>query len=278
MSKNSLFKNLSVEDRKMLNKIYWRSFAVFAGPCGAPYRQAPGFTMSIMPALTRYYPEKEKLAEAMTRHMTPYNITQNVGTFAMGLVASMEKENAEHYGSYDPAAIVSIKTALMGPMSGIGDSIYWGIVRSIAAAVGIGVAASGSVLGPILFLLIYNIPGMLGRYYLTYLGYTMGENFISEAYRSGMIQILIKCAGIIGMMMVGFMISTTVTMNIAITIPMEGAEPMAIQSYIDQLMLGVLPLTLSFICYWALKKNMNLNVLLFVVMGVGFVLGFFGIC
>ncbi len=272
------FKKLSTEDRKMLNSIFWRSLMVFAGPCGAAYRQAPGFTNSIMPALVRYYPEKEKLAEAMVRHMTPYNITQNVGTFAMGLVASMEKENAENYGEYDPSAIVSIKTALMGPMSGIGDSIYWGIVRSIAAAVGIGAAAGGSILGPILFLLIYNIPGMLGRYYLTYLGYTMGESFISQAFKSGLIQILIKCAGIIGMMMVGYMVATTVTFNIALSIPMQDAEPVLIQTYLDQLLVGVLPLSLSFVCYYALKKNVNLNALIFIVMGIGFVLGFVGIC
>lgn len=126
---SKMFDHISEADRKMLNKIYWRSFMVFAGPCGAAYRQAPGFTMSIMPALERYYPEQEKRAEAMQRHMTPYNITQNVGTFAMGLAASMEHENAVHYGDYDPSSIVSIKTALMGPLSGIGDSIYWGIVR-----------------------------------------------------------------------------------------------------------------------------------------------------
>ena len=185
---SKMFDHISEADRKMLNKIYWRSFMVFAGPCGAAYRQAPGFTMSIMPALERYYPEQEKRAEAMQRHMTPYNITQNVGTFAMGLAASMEHENAVHYGDYDPSSIVSIKTALMGPLSGIGDSIYWGIVRCIAAGVGIGFAASGSILGPILFLVIYNLPGMLGRYYLTYLGFSMGENFIRHDYDSDQVR------------------------------------------------------------------------------------------
>ena len=227
---SKLFNNISDADKKMLTKIYWRSFAVFAGPCGAAYRQAPGFTMSIMPALERYYPEQEKRAEAMQRHMTPYNIAQNVGTFAMGLAASMEHENAVHYGDYDPSSIVSIKTALMGPLSGIGDSIYWGIVRCIAAGVGIGFAASGSILGPILFLVIYNLPGMLGRYYLTFLGFSMGENFITKAYESGMITILTKCAGIIGLMMVGFMISSNVSLSLALTMPVSGAD--------DALLLG----------------------------------------
>lgn len=275
---SKLFANLTVEDRKMLNRIYWRSFMVFAGPCGAAYRQAPGFTMSIMPALERYYPEKEKRAEAMIRHMTPYNITQNVGTFAMGLAASMEKENALHYGEYDPSSIPAIKTALMGPMSGIGDAIYWGIVRCIAAGVGIGFAASGSILGPILFLLIYNIPGMLGRYYLTYLGYVMGETFIKKAYDSGMIQILTQCAGIIGLMMVGFMISSMVSMSVTLTMPVSGAEPIAVQPQLDSILQGLLPMCLTFICYYALKKNMNQNTLLFLVLGVGFLLGLIGIC
>lgn len=179
-----------------------------------------------------------KRAEAMQRHMTPYNITQNVGTFAMGLAASMEHENAVHYGDYDPSSIVSIKTALMGPLSGIGDSIYWGIVRCIAAGVGIGFAASGSILGPILFLVIYNLPGMLGRYYLTFLGFSMGENFITKAYESGMITILTKCAGIIGLMNVGFMISSNVSLSLALTMPVSGAEPIAVQPYLDSLLMA----------------------------------------
>lgn len=85
-------KNVTPEDRKMLNSIFWRSFTVFASRAGATKAHAPGFMYSVMPALNRYYkddPEGHK--EAMQRHTTWYNITQNVGTFVMGLVASMEK-------------------------------------------------------------------------------------------------------------------------------------------------------------------------------------------
>lgn len=275
---SNLFKSVSADDKKMLDKIYWRSFLVFAGPCGTAYRQAPGFTFSIVPAIERWYPEKDKRAECMLRHMTPYNITQNVGTFAMGLAASMEHENALHYGEYDPSAIVSIKTSLMGPMSGIGDAIFWGIVRTIAAGVGISMAASGSILGPILFLLIYNIPGMICRYYLTYLGYSMGETFIKKAFESGMVSILTKCAGIVGMVMVGFMIATNVSMSLALKMQVTGADPILVQTSLDSLLQGILPLGLSLGCYSLLKKNMNQNTLIFVVMAFGFILGLIGIC
>ena len=189
--------DVSKEDKKMLDSIFWRSFAVFACPMPA-YRQAPGFTFSIAPALDCYYPENDKRAEAMVRHTTPYNITQAVGTFAMGLAASMEKENAANYGAYDTSAIPAIKTSLMGPLSGIGDALFWGIVRTIATSVGISLAATGSILAPIAFLILYNIPNVVCRYFMTYLGYTLGETFLKEAYESGFVSILTKAAGIVG--------------------------------------------------------------------------------
>ncbi len=273
----SIFKDVSAEDKKMLDQIFWRSFLVFAGPCGMAYRQAPGFTFSIVPAIERYYTTKEERAECMQRHMTPYNITQAVGTFAMGLAASMEKEASQN-PDYDVSSIPAIKTSLMGPMSGIGDAIFWGIVRTISASVGISMAAKGSIMGPILFFLLYNIPHVIVRYYMTYLGYSLGETFLKDAYQSGLISILTKCAGIVGMTMVGFMITSTVKMSLALKMTVPGAEPVLIQTYIDQIMEGLLPIGVTFLCYYALKKNMNQNTLVFIVMIVAFILGFVGIC
>lgn len=98
----SIRTDLPKEDRKMLNSIFLRSFTVFAGCAGGSVKAgADGFLYSVMPALKRFYKGKDELADAMTRHTTWYNITQNVGTFAMGLVAAMEKENSEKE-NFDP--------------------------------------------------------------------------------------------------------------------------------------------------------------------------------
>ena len=274
----SIFTNVSAEDKKMLDRIYWRSFMVFSGGAGAAYGPSVGFANSTAPALNRYLPDPEMRAEVMVSMMPYYNITQNVGTFAMGLAASMYRQFAEHHDEFDVSSIVALRTSLMGPMSGIGDAIFWGIVRCVAAGIGIGFAASGSILGPLLFLLIYNIPGMICRYYMTYLGFTMGANFITKAFESGMVTILTKCAGIIGLMMVGFMIYSNVNMNVALTMTVPGAEPVAVQQYLDDLMIKVLPMGLSWTCYFALKKNINPTTLIMIVMGVGIVLGALGIC
>ena len=101
---------------------------------------------------------------------------------------------------------------------------------------GISMAAKGSIMGPILFFLLYNIPHVIVRYYMTYLGYSLGETFLKDAYQSGLISILTKCAGIVGMTMVGFMITSTVKMSLALKMTVPGAEPVLIQTYIDQIM------------------------------------------
>lgn len=101
-------KDLSAEDRKMLRGIFFHSFNVFAHYGGGARGGASGFMWSIWPAIERFYPDKEQRRDALVRHSTWYNITSNVGTFCMGLVASMEKENAAE-PDFDTHSIDSVK-------------------------------------------------------------------------------------------------------------------------------------------------------------------------
>ncbi|WP_407895090.1 PTS system mannose/fructose/sorbose family transporter subunit IID [Lacticaseibacillus sp. N501-2] len=270
-------KNVSAEDRKMLNSIFWRSFTVFGSRAGATKAHAPGFMYSVMPAFDRYYKnDKEGHRQALMRHTTWYNITQNVGTFVMGLVASMEKENAEE-DKFDADSIVALKTSLMGPLSGIGDSIFWGVLRVIAAGIGISLASQGSWMGPILFLLIYNIPSILTRYYLTYMGFTVGDSFIQDMYKSGSMQLLNKAASTLGLMMIGCMTATMVKFKSTLSIPIEGGKPIEIQTYLDQLWQGLVPLCVTLACYWLLSKKVNVNWILLGVLVLAVVLGLLGV-
>lgn len=270
-------KNVSPEDKKMLNGIFLRSFTVFASRAGATKTHAPGFMYSILPALDRYYkddPEGHK--EAMQRHTTWYNITQNVGTFVMGLVASMEKKNAED-PDFDSGSIVALKTSLMGPLSGIGDSIFWGVLRVIAAGIGISLASQGSIFGPLLFLIIYNVPAILTRYYLTYMGFTLGDTFIQDMYNSGSMKLLNKAASTLGLMMIGCMTATMVSFKSKLAIPIQGGKPIEIQTYLDQLWQGLVPLAVTLGCYWLLSKKVNVNWILLGVLVLAIVLGLLGV-
>lgn len=276
---SKLTAKLSAEDRKMLNKIFLRSFTVFAsGAGGAAKAGADGWLYSIMPAINRYYKDDpEKRADAMTRHTTWYNITQNVGTFAMGLVASMERENTLH-DDFDTESIDGTKVSLMGPMSGIGDAVFWGCLRVIAAGIGINIAMSGSPLGAILFLLIYNIPSVLCRYFMTYLGFTLGTNFISQLYEGGLMRLVTRATSTVGLTMIGAMTAANVKFTSIISFPVEGSDPIMLQSYLDQIFLGLVPLCLTLFVLWLMRnKNVNVNVILVGIMVLAIVLGLIGV-
>ena len=255
-----LTKNLSREDKKMINSICWRSLNAHCSRVGGQARQmAIGFLWQIMPALNRYYKDQpEKKKEALYRHVQFCNVSNAIYPFLAGLVASMEKENSE-VDDFDTSSIVAIKAALMGPLAGIGDSLLFSVVRVIAAGIGISFALQGSILGPILFFLIYNGCTMALRFSLGYVGFISGSSFITNMYQNGTLKILTKCAGILGLIMVGAMTASTVKFTTAISIPIPGGEAVALQSSLDTLFLGLVPLLLTFGCKKLLDKNVNIN-------------------
>ena len=255
-----LTNNLSREDKKMINSICRRSLNAHCSRVGGQARQmAIGFLWQIMPALNRYYKDQpEKKKEALYRHVQFCNVSNAIYPFLAGLVASMEKENSE-VDDFDTSSIVAIKAALMGPLAGIGDSLLFSVVRVIAAGIGISFALQGSILGPILFFLIYNGCTMALRFSLGYVGFISGSSFITNMYQNGTLKILTKCAGILGLIMVGAMSASTVKFTTAISIPIPGGEAVALQSSLDTLFLGLVPLLLTFGCKKLLDKNVNIN-------------------
>jgi len=270
--------DLSKEDRKMVNSIFLRSFTVFASCAGGAVKAgADGWLYSVQPALDRYYKGRpEDRADAMGRHTTWYNITQNVGTFAMGLVASMERENSTH-DDFDTESIDAIKVSLMGPMSGIGDAIFWGVLRVIAAGIGINIAMSGSPLGAVIFLLIYNVPSILCRYYMTYLGFNLGTSFISTLYDGGLMKLITKATSTVGLIMVGAMTAANVRFSTVLSIPVQNSDPVLVQTYLDSIFKGLIPLAVTLVCLRFLKKNVNVNIILFGLMIFAFLMGLVGV-
>ena len=75
----------------------------------------------------------------------------------------------------------------MGPLAGIGDSFFWGTIRIIAAGIGISLAQQGSPIAPLVFLLLFNIPHILVRYFGCKFGYAFGTNLLSNLNSNGII-------------------------------------------------------------------------------------------
>ena len=274
---SNLTKSIPAEERKLLRKAFWRSFTLYAAV--SPAKQgASEFCYSMMPFINRFYSgSEEKKKEALSRSMSYFNTTITCSTFIMGLVASMEKKNSEQ-PDFDAGSINAVKSSLMGPLAGIGDSIFWGVLRVIAAGIAVGMGAAGNVLAPIVFLLLFNIPSLLVKYYGTFLGYKLGSEYIQKVYASGLMNILTKGASTVGLIMVGGMTASMVTFRSVFELTMDGESVLSLQPMLDQIFVGMVPLGLTLLCYYLLKKkNVSITTLILGVIALSILLSLLGI-
>ena len=171
-----IFKKRTIndDDHRMLKQIFNRSCLLFTSFNMVNY-QGLGYAYALIPAIDRYYKDNEtKRIEALKNSTSFFNCTYETAPFVIGIDAAMEKENAENE-NFDINSINSIKASLMGPMSAIGDSVFWGVVRTVAAAVGISLGLTGNILGPILFIVLYTIISWYSRWKLLNVGFTGGS-------------------------------------------------------------------------------------------------------
>ena len=273
---SSLTKSIPAEERRLLKKAFWRSFTLYAAV--SPAKQgASGFCYSMMPFINHFYKNDEQKKEALVRSMSYFNTTITCSTFIMGLVASMEKKNSEQ-PDFDAGSINAVKSSLMGPLAGIGDSIFWGVLRVIAAGIAVGMGASGNVLAPVVFLLLFNVPSILIKYYGTFLGYKLGSEYIQKVYASGLMNILTKGASTVGLIMVGGMTASMVTFHSVFELTMDGESILSLQPMLDQIFVGLVPLGLTLLCYYLLKKkNVSITMLILGVIALGILLSLLGI-
>lgn len=225
------------------------------------------FAMMMNPILRKVYKDDEEgYRDALVRHVEFFNITPQLAPFVGGVIASMEEMKVR--GEVDGEAISSIKTALMGPLSGIGDSIFVGCIRIIALGVGLSFALNGNPIGPFIYFLIYNIPAFIVRFGGAQLGYNLGFGYLNKMKESGMMDKVLLAAGILGIMVIGAMCKDMVYTGIALNIGSgETAQPL--QEILDGIMPGMIGLSVTWIYYWLLKKKVNPLVLIVGTMVIG---------
>ncbi|MGM0125545.1 PTS system mannose/fructose/sorbose-specific IID component [Enterococcus sp. AZ194] len=240
--------------KKELSSVFWRSFQMeFSWNYERQMNLA--YVYAMIPILKKLYTTKEAMADALKRHLEFFNTTPHIVTLILGINAAMEEENANDE-NFDSSAIDNIKMSLMGPLAGIGDSFFWGTLRLIATGVGTSLALQGNILGPILFLLIFNIPHLLFRYMATGWGYKLGTGFLKKIQENGMMESLTYGAAIIGLMVVGGMSATMIEVNIPLQIG-SGDNAVTVQSIFDDIVPNILSLGAFGGVFYLLKKEVK---------------------
>lgn len=269
----------SVMTKEVFKKTFWRTFPLQACFC-YERMQNVGFAYQMVPALKKLYPDKEEASKALKRHLAIFNTTPCVVPFITGASIAVEekfKKARENGEECDEESINAVKTALMGPLAGIGDSFFWGTLRIIAAGIGASLAAQGSILGAVLFFLMYNIPQLFVRYQGLKLGYKSGVSFLENMSQGGVIALLTEVAKILGLVVVGSMCASMVALSTPLVISMDGAD-VVIQDIFNSILPNILPLGLTFVIYKLLQKGIKTTTVLWgiILFGIaGSVVGIF---
>ena len=211
--------------------------------------------------------------EAYKRHMAFYNCTPQTSAFVLGLSASMEEEYARDPSAIDPDGINAMKTALMGPLSGIGDSFFQGTIRVIAFGLGVSLAQQGSFLGPVLAMVLSIVPSVLVTWFAAKLGYEGGAKYLDRLQGGAMEKVMYAC-GIVGLMAVGSMIATLIGATTPATFA-DGA--LVLQDVLDSIMPQMISLALTMAFYCLIKKNVKSGPLLLIAIIGGVALSALGV-
>lgn len=267
--------SLNADEKKTMKSLFWRHMW---NQVGINWARMEGCTIPwvLQPMLRKIYKDDDQYWDAMKRHAAFFNTTPQMVPFILGLALSMEEERAKDPEHFDAESINGVKVSLMGPFAGIGDSFFSGTFRIIATALALGLSQAGNPLGPVLFLLAYNIPSVIFRWFGGILGYKVGAKYISGAAESGMIQSITKACGIVGLLMVGVMAAQNVHIAIAAA-PVIGGQALNIQALLDQMVLGLLPMCVIFLTFYLFKKKVNPIWVILGILVVSFAFAFFGI-
>ena len=218
--------------------------------------QALGAANLMLTPIRELYDTNEERVKELKKYMVFYNSEVfTVGPIINGIACSMEEAhaNGENITEKD---INAVRTGLMGPVAGIGDTVMQGILFPILFGIGCSMALDGSYLGPILSFAIFEILIFGCGYFMFMTGYKQGKTSLLKILKNGTIDRIINSFSIVGLMVVGSMAATRVTVNTPLAIKI-GEGTTTIQSVLDSLAPGLIPLGITLLVWWMLKKKIN---------------------
>ncbi|EPN0359860.1 PTS N-acetylgalactosamine transporter subunit IID [Escherichia coli] len=216
--------------KKDINRVAWRSMLLQAS-FNYERMQASGWLYGLLPALKKIHTNKRDLARAMKGHMGFFNTHPFLVTFVIGIILAMERSKQ------DVNSIQSTKIAVGAPLGGIGASL----------------ALQGSILGAVVFILLFNVVHLGLRFGLAHYAYRMGVAAIplikANTKKVG------HAASIVGMTVIGALVATYVRLSTTLEITAGDAVVKLQADVIDKLMPAFLPLVYTLTMFWLVRRG-----------------------
>ena len=261
----------NVLTKKDLRRCLNRYIFTRQSPFNYETMQSGGWVYSIHPAMEKIYDgDADLLAEKYKDHFKFYNTHPWMGNIILGACIAIESTK-------DPDATkqaVEMRTALMGPLAGIGDAIIWIMFMTILGAIAAYMALEGSIVGWVIAEAIQLVI-WFAFYKLFFVAYEQGVTFVTT--RSAQLQHITEAASVLGLSVVGALVASTVNVKFGITMSYgEVVQP------VNDLLDSIIPhfgnvVTVALI-YWGLgRKSMTSGKMIVIVLVADIVLSAIGI-
>ncbi len=169
---------MRVLNKKDIFRIFIRSFYI-QGSWNYQRMLNLGFCYSILPILDKLYKKDEDRSKFLKRHLEFFNAHPYFASFALGATARLEEQNLfENWQSDKPISV--LKNRLCGPLGAIGDKLVWRTVKPLVAMFGVLITLFYGIVGPVVLIVLYNVPHIYLRHYGIVKGYTLGFDVVRE--------------------------------------------------------------------------------------------------
>lgn len=278
---------------KTLKKSFWNWF--FWNGCSQQAESMLGmaFGQAMAPVVEELYDTKEEKAEALKRHVTLFNTESQVGSVVNGIVCGMEEANAN--GECTPEIISSVKTALIGPTSAIGDSLWVATIIPILLTICLSISQASTAtswLGAVLYMVAYPVLTCVLSFWLFKFGYRTGLEGMQSIMANGQLEKLTSTMTIMGLIVVGALTASFVSVPLPIQIVKDVFDGTTGEVLVNQVLFNadsminsifpkILPMGLTLLVYhlytkkrWSPMKLMGLILVLAALLtGIGYAFG-----
>jgi len=265
--------------KKDVVKAFWRWTFFSHANYNYERLQSTGVIFAFSPVLKKLYGDNpEKMKASLDTHMQFFNTEPSFGGPILSMAIAMEEQKANGAPITD-STINGLKTGLMGPLAGIGDTLWQGTLIPILLSFTLAFGAEGNILmGPVAFFVLHlGIMTAIG-YFLWMRGYESGKEGIQKLLSGSLLPYVMSFAQTLGAIVIGSLAAMFVSVGTPLSFTLgEGATLSMQTDVLDALVLGLLPLGFTLGTFVLLKKKFKPTTVLAILIIAGGLLSAVGI-
>ena len=252
-----------------LLKVFWNSWFIQSA-WNYERMMGQGYLHGMTPILRKLHPDEKEYLDWVKLHLEFYNTEPHISNIIVGMDIAMEEKGA------DMETIRGLKSALMGPFAGLGDSMIWLTLLPIIFAIGASMGVTGSLLGPVIAVVVWIAASWAIKYFTLVYGYRYGLG-MADLLKGEALVTFREAVSAFGLAMCGALAATYVWgAHTPLVLEVSGVK-VVIQDMLNLIMPALLSLIFVLFNWVLLRRGYSLTKTVAVTFVLGFVLALLGI-